>query len=287
MDAQKAVGFARAVINHLVRRRATVYAAALSYSFIFALFPLLLFAAALSGFLDAGNHTTLFRGPAAHLVAPALRRLILGAMGSASRFKSPTLLSAGAIGFVGAMSSALRQLMNALNEAYGIQRSRRGVVVTLALSVGLGLLLGILVVLAQMVTVAGSTLVRWILTQAGQGSVPSALASGVPWVLFLLMLWFVLTLVYNWLPESSRPFHWFLPGTLTALGLWVLMSWGFSIYVGHFAHYDRTYGSLGGVILLLLYLYLVSLTLLLGGIVNAVAEARGPVIPIDPTHREM
>ncbi len=266
--------FLGTVRDQMRRHRVTVYAAALSYSFIFALFPLLLFVAALLAFLGAGHRIPILHGPESHLLAPGLLRLLEGAITSASRFKSPTLLSVGAIGFLGAMSSAIRQLMTAFNAVYGIETSRRGFLATFALSVGLGLILGLLVVFAELVMVAGSHVIRSITLQSGMSGVSLALSQGVSWGLFLLTLWCVLTLLYNWLPESSTRFRWFLPGTVTALLLWLIMSWGFSLYVSHFAHYDRTYGSLGGVILLLLYLYLVSLTLLIGGLVNAIHDQR-------------
>lgn len=251
---------------------ATAYAAALSYSFILALFPLLLFLSALLGFWHVEDLRSILAGPAGRLIAPNIRSLIIKVTKSASRFKSPTLLSVGSLGFIGAMSSAMRQLMNALNHAYLLTRPRRTWWRALGISTGMGVLLGLLLVVAEVISILGSEMARWIAAVLLGRPHWAVTADLVQWALLLVLMWLVLTLIYNWLPDEPLPFRWLRPGTGMVIGLWIVISIGFAFYTGHFNYYDKTYGSLGGAILLLLYLYILSLALLLGGIVNAVWE---------------
>lgn len=259
----------RALVRRVQQGQTTAYAAALAYSFLFALFPLLLFLTALLGMLHLPSVKNYLEGPASVLIAPVLRQLILSVIANASRFKSPTLLSVGAAGFVWIMSSALRQLGNALNHAYGISQPRRPLLHSIAISVALGLFVGVLMVASVAVGTWGQDIISWIFLLARHHPPGATLAAVLRWVTLLVLVWVLLTLVYNWLPDQRQGFHWTLPGTLAALILWLLISLGFSLYATHFNHYNRTYGSLGAVILLLVYLYIVSFALLLGGEINA------------------
>lgn len=270
-----AAAWSKQLFRRIRRADTAAHAAALAYNFLFALFPLLLFLAALLGMLHLPSIKTYLEGPAGELMAPSLRSLILTSISEASRFKSPALLSVGAAGFVTAMSGALRQLVNALNYAYRVAQPKRKFWKTLLLSVGLGVFLGVLIVVSEVVSLVGGDIVRWLaLTVLHHNPSPWA-AEAVRWAVFLALMWFTLTLVYNWLPDDAGPFRWMTPGTFVAMVLWILISLGFSVYAGHFDHYNKTYGSVGVVILLMLYLYVLSFALLVGGEINALWATDG------------
>lgn len=245
------------------------YAAALAYNFLFALFPLLLFLAALLGLLHLPSVKNFFDGPVSALIAPNLKRLILRSTAEASRRRSPTLASLGAAGFIWAMSGSLRQLIDALNHAYEMVPARRKVWKTYLLSLGLGVFLGVLMLAAEALVTAGSNLIRWAYAAWFHNRPGFLLTEMLRWCVFLALLWSIPTLIYNWLPDRSDRFYWLSPGTLVVMGLWIVISLGFSFYSAHFNTYNLTYGSLGGVILLLLYLYILAFSLLLGGEINA------------------
>jgi membrane protein len=79
----------------------------------------------------------------------------------------------------------------------------------------------------------------------------------------------VVALLYYFAPDANQPFRWITPGGFIGIALWVLASIGFSIYVSNFGSYNKTYGSIGTVIILLLYLYISSLAILFGAELNA------------------
>ncbi len=91
----------------------------------------------------------------------------------------------------------------------------------------------------------------------------------------LIVMLFVLVgiaLVYYFAPAVEQHWRWVTPGSALALGLWLAMSFGLRMYVAYFGNYDTTYGSIGGVILLMLWLYLAGLALLIGAEVNSEIE---------------
>ena len=93
----------------------------------------------------------------------------------------------------------------------------------------------------------------------------------IQWFTFILVLLLTFGLVYRYLPDQKDiKCSWFSPGSITAILLWLLLTNGFRIYLNYFNNYDKTYGSLGAVIILLLWLYLTALVILTGGAINAV-----------------
>ncbi len=264
------VPVAKALFHRVQTTDTAAYAAALAYNFLFALFPLLLLLTALLGLLHLPSIANFFRGPARVLMAPSLRHLILAVTTEARRHRSPTLISLGAIGFIWAMSGAIRQLIDALNHAYRIARPKRRIWVTILLSVGLGLLVGILLTIAEAIMALGGDAIAWLSSGVVHQPVSPLLMEWIRWAVLLALMWIVLTVVYNWLPDHVERVHWMTPGTGAVMVLWILISAGFAFYVSHFNHYNKTYGSLGAVILLMLYLYILSFALLLGAELNAI-----------------
>jgi hypothetical protein len=95
-------------------------------------------------------------------------------------------------------------------------------------------------------------------------------AINIPIVIFFVLVG--IALVYYLAPAVEQHWRWVTPGSVVALGLWLAMSWGLRLYVGRFADYNATYGSIGGIILLMLWLYLTGVVLLVGAEINAEIE---------------
>lgn len=263
------MGRAKRLMARISHADTASYAAALAYNLLFALFPLLLFLTALLALLHLPAVTNFFRGPTKLLVAPNVRHLLLSTLETAHRYRSPTLLSLGALGFISAMSGALRQLVDALNHAYGYTKLTRPIWKTIAVSVGLGILSGPLFVVSEVVVTIGGDLVRILSAHWFHHLPDPALVLLIRWGALLATIWILLVLAYNWLPDHTDRFRWLSVGMVVAIVGWIGISLGFSYYAAHFNHYNLTYGTLGGVILLMLYLYILSFVLLLGADVDA------------------
>jgi membrane protein len=95
----------------------------------------------------------------------------------------------------------------------------------------------------------------------------------VQWPLLIILVMFGLAVLYRYAPDRDKPqWRWVSAGAIAATILWIVASIGFTVYVANFNSYDKTYGSLGGVVILLTWLYLSTLSVLFGAVINAQSE---------------
>ena len=246
--------------------------AALSYYFLFALFPMLLFLTAMIGLLPVPQLmdrlmeyvTRVLPGDSASVVERTLREITRGATGG--------LLSVGAAAALWAGSSGMASLMAALNIAYDADDrrpwwKRRGIAIVLTVIFSVFTLCGLLLL------VFGGTIGEAVASHVGLGSVFTVAWNVGRWVVAILVVAGGISLIYYLAPAVKQPWYWVTPGSAVALGGWLLASYGLQRYVAYVGNYNATYGSIGGVILLLLWFYLTAVILLTGAEVNAEIES--------------
>ena len=185
--------------------------------------------------------------------------------------------SGGALGFaaiVGLLlalwsaSRGMSGLITAINIAYE-EKERRGFfkLNLIALGLTLGLLAGgiIAITLVAVLPAAARLL--------GLGSATKWLLLLAQWPLLIVLVMLGLAMLYRFAPDRDKPqWRWVSPGAVAATILWIVGSVAFTVYVANFNSYDKTYGSLGGVVILLTWLYLSALMVLLGAVINAQSE---------------
>lgn len=256
-------------------------AAEMAFRFLFALFPFLLFLAALVGFVGArvGAENLFAAGMAflALLAPPEVQQVLDDAVAGMVGTHSPALLSLGALGALWGAAGGLGTLNKGLNRAYEVAAGRPfwiqqpvALVATMALAV---LMLGGVALYAF-----GEGLGQLMAAHLGLGDRFLALwtvlrGPGVAGGLALVLL-----LLYALLPNTRVGLRQAAPGALFATVGWVALTVGFSFYLSNFGSYDRTFGSLGAAAILMVWMYFVSVVLLIGGELNALL-ARGPRSP--------
>ena len=118
--------------------------------------------------------------------------------------------------------------------------------------------------------VYGPRLIHWVSSEFGLDGIVGVLLGGMQWVLIVGLLLTTFNLLYTYGPHLRRHrWRWLTPGTVAALVIWLLVSVGFKIYLAHFNKYSATYGSLGAVIILMMWLYLTGIAVLAGAEINA------------------
>ncbi|MCY1022031.1 YihY/virulence factor BrkB family protein [Pyxidicoccus sp. MSG2] len=243
-------------------------AGALTFRAILALFPFLLFLVSLAGvIIDPAQAQTLIAELAK--VAPQEVVKILGDRINALAESNPVgLLTVGGVGAVWAASSGIVALMDALNAMYGVKESRPfWKLRAIALGVTLG---GAVVAIAAAMAILVTPVIADKLGPAG---------IVLTWIrlpvagLVVMFLWAVL---YYVLPDVKQTFRFITPGSVVGVIIWVVASWGFSKYVANFGKYDVNYGAIGGVIVMLLWMWISAQTILLGAEINAILEHRSP-----------
>ena len=169
---------------------------------------------------------------------------------------APGLLSVGILGTVWAASGAFAALMNALNRAYDVQETRpfwkvRGIAILMMLGLSALILIGVLLL------VAGPFIGRTLAEVLTLGDEFMFVWNIVRWPAALLFMITTVGLLFYFAPDANQPFRWITPGGVVGILLWVLASVAFNLYLSSdFNTYNKIYGSIGTVIILLLYLYI-------------------------------
>lgn len=243
------------------------YGAALSYQVFFSLFPFLFFLLALlealniPGFWDSllDQSRTVLPGQAAVVVEQATEQI-------RGQAQSSSLLSLWIIVTLWSASSAVRTTMHALNVAYDVEE--RPAWKRYPLSILYTILLAVLIIVAVGLMLIGPQIAEQLAQQIGLDSVFVMLWQWLRIPAATLLLVAVLALIYYLFPNIDQPFRILTPGAVLTVLVWMVASLGFSVYVNKFGNFGAIYGSLAGIIVLLVYIYISASVLLFGAEVN-------------------
>lgn len=264
-------GTLKATFQRFQRDDILSISAGLAYYLILALFPFILVLVSILGTFStpefANNVLDYFKqvlpGPVYQTVNDYLGDTIAG------QNKAPGLLSVGIIGTIWAASGAFSALMNALNKAYDVEETRpfwKAKLIAILMTLGLTLIILVGVLLLTI----GPQIGEWIANFAGLGEEFMMAWSIARWPIALMFMVLSVAMLYYFAPDANQPFRWITPGGLVGVLLWVLASVAFNLYVSSdFNTYNQTYGTIGTVIILLLYLYISSIAILFGAELNA------------------
>jgi membrane protein len=247
------------------------HAAAMAYYFLFALFPFLLFLTTLMALLPIPHLLEYMLSHAARLLPGEAFTLIQDNIRALFMNKQQGLLSLGFLLALWASSNAIISIMDAMNKLYEVKEGRpfwKVRLVAITLVIGLSLLFLLALVLLMFGTKIGDMIADMI--NFGTAFKIAWNVMLIPVILFLLIL--AVATIYFLTPDVEHEWIWISPGAVVAIPSWILMSLGFSYYINNFGSYDKTYGSIGAVIVLLLWLYLSGFIVLIGAVINSVIE---------------
>lgn len=251
-------------------------AAALSYYFVFSLFPFLFFLTTLTAYIPYVRRSVdtmlaraqaLLPAEAMGLVDAHLRELVTK--------PRPQLLTIGLLVTLYSASRGVDAVRKALNLAYDVKESRptwKTEAVAFGMTIGGALLLLVSVALLA----AGGHIGFWVAERLGIGTGYVFVWSWLRWPVTAGVVTLCAALGYYLLPDVKQKFKFITPGSVIGTIVWLLATWGFSIYAGHFGSYNVTYGSIGGVIVLLTWFYITGFIFLMGGEMNAIIESVSP-----------
>jgi membrane protein len=244
-------------------------AAQLAYYFFLALFPFLICViASLSvfGFADRGRMLLLFL-LARFVPAPAVQ-LIGATIDQVIQASGPLKMSFGIVASLWSASMGMGAIMSTLNAAYKVPETRslfRQYLVAIELTAGIAVLL----ITSVLIAVFGDD----VIAALASGNFVFAVWKIAKWPLGFVLLALAFEITYYFAPDLSEPdWHWITPGTLAGIFLLIAVSIGSRIYLRYSSSYGAAYGSLGAVIVLLLWFYLSGIALLAGGVLNAVLQ---------------
>lgn len=243
-------------------------AAQLAFYFLLGLFPALLVVLSLLAYLplDAAIGPTIERmqafmpAEAGALVQRELDTLLQGAHGG--------LVSFALVGALWSSSSAMSAVISTLNRAYDIEEWRPWWKTRL-IAIALTMALAVFVVAAFALVIGGADLARALSSWLGAGDVFRQVWTYAQWPVAFALVVFAIDLVYHFAPNADTEWVWVSPGSLLATALWLLASIGFRLYLQYMGTIGAVYGTIGSVVVLLLWFYLSGLAILIGAELNA------------------
>ena len=256
--------------------------ASLAYYFILAVFPAMLFVLSVIGFLTAAGSawqaslfTTLARvmpESASDLVQKTFREISQASGAGKAAF--------GILGALWASSQGVAAVMQSLNVAYEVKENRP-FWKQKAIAIALTLALAVLVLGALGIMLFGTKAAGFLASQLGLGNALVFAWRFAQWPAVLAVMFAAFAVTYYLAPNLKEPeWHWITPGSASGMACWLVASFALKIYLHFFNSYSKTYGSVGAVIILLLWLYITGLSILLGGEINSeIDKATGVPTP--------
>ena len=264
-------------------------AAGLSYYFALSLFPLLIALACIVPYLPIANLWDKVLWAMGRIVPSEAMGLVQKVVTDVLAQTHPKLLSVGILGTIYAATGGFSSMIEALNVAYDVPETRPWWH-TRALAFGLTFLIGAFFVVALAVMVVGPQFGGWLAAKVGMGTLFADVWNYLRWGVAVAFTVLGVEVLYFMAPNVKQRFWATLPGATLAVAAWLAASYALGIYFQHFANFNKTYGTLGAVVALFMWLYWTNNFILFGAELNSElrkAIGKNPlpvkenVVPID------
>ena len=265
---------AKATVTAVVDDHCVGLAAQLAYYFLLALFPALLFLVAIVGYFPNQHAMDELLAIVSRVAPRALIELLTAQLQELERGQHAGLAMLGIAGAAWSSSAAMAAIITALNHTYRVAEWRpwwKRRLVALALTLALAVFSSV----SLFLMLAGSQVASLVAAWLGIGMVAAPVWQVMRWPLAAAVIVLAIDLVYHFAPNRPQRWPWVTVGAVTATSLWIMSSVVFKLYITQMGTYNLTYGAIGGVIVVLLWLYMSSLAILIGAELNSVmAQSR-------------
>ncbi len=252
---------------NVVRNHTLQMAAALAYYFVLSLFPALILLSAVVAYLpvpDLFNQALALLATFLPADAMGLVQRVLADVISPNK---GTFLSLGILGTLWAASGGFAAMIEALNIAYDV-RDDRPFWKTRPLAVGLAFLTGALLLMALSVMVVGPRFGEWLAGRVQLSELFVLLWPFIHWTIAIGFTILAVEALYFLAPNVKQRLRATLPGAVVAVGCWIALSYLLGIYFRHFGNFNKTYGTLGAAVALMIWFYWTGFAMLVGAELN-------------------
>jgi membrane protein len=269
------VDFLKLTYKEIDEDHVMAFAGNLTYKGLFAIFPFFTFLLSLLGLFNATDLVNTMVDKLSSVAPQSATKFVEGQLLSITQSQAESAFTFGAIISIllalWGVSGAFRSVMEAMNVMYEVEEDRPFWKVY-GLSIFMSLAVIVLLVGALVLVIFGESIGVRVADLVGLGSVFATLWSIVQWPVVALVVLFAFALIYYFAPAAKQRFRWISPGSILAFVFWLIFSLLFSLYASMAGSYNETYGSLAGVIILMLYVYYSALIMLVGAEINQVIE---------------
>lgn len=268
--------FVKEAYREYVHDNVSDSAATLSYYFFFSLFPFLVFLATMTAYIPGvKSSVTTMLARARAILPPQAMGIIDEHVHGLINQPRPKLLTIGLLVTLYSASRGVDAVRKALNLAYDVKESR-SFWKTEAIAFGMTLGGALLVLVGVAALAAGGDLGLWLARHLDFAKEYVFIWSWARWPVTAGVIMLAAAIGYYLLPDVEQEFRFITPGSIFGTLVWLAATWGFGFYAGHFGSYNVTYGSIGGVIVLMTWLYISGFVFLMGGEINAILEDHHP-----------
>ena len=243
-------------------------AAALSYFFVLSLFPALIFLSAIVAYLPVPDLFNQALGLMARFLPADTMGLVRRVLADVVSPNKGTFLSFGILGTLWAASGGFAAAIEALNVAYEV-KDDRPFWKTRPLAVGLAFITGALMLVALSVMIVGPRFGEWLADKVHLSNLFILLWPLIHWTIAVGFTILAVEVLYFIAPNVKQRFTATLPGAILAVSCWIALSYLLGIYFRHFSNFNKTYGTLGAAIALMIWLYWTGFAMLAGAELNA------------------
>lgn len=272
VDVMTSKGFVQDLMLRIQHVEISALAAQLAYFFLLSFFPLLIFLVTLLPYLNL--ETTQVYSFLVNVVPDEVYRLIESTLNEVLTNRNSSLLSIGILGTIWSASKGINALIRALNKAYDTE-GRVGILdrgLSLIFTIAFVIVIGV----ALLLPVFGQQIGHFLFSIVGIEEEFESLWNNIRWSMPPLLIFVVLMGIYWFVPNTNPRLKlmgvW--PGAMFSTIAWLTLTYAFSFYISNFGNYSATYGSIGGVIILMLWLYFTGMILIFGGVLNATMQKR-------------
>lgn len=270
-DSTTKDGFVKQLVVRIQKVDVTGLSSQLAFFFLLSLFPLLIFLMTLLPFLnlDQMQIFDFIREYAPDNVASLIETTLKEVLNN----RSGGLLSIGALATIWSASKGMNALTKALNRSYYVIEGRNFAIARV-MSVAFTIMLIAVIVLALALPIFGQQIGVVVFSYLGWEDNFVQLWNKIRWLLPFALIFVTFTLIYWVVPSIKIPLRTVIPGAIIATVGWIATSVGFSFYISNYGNYSSTYGSIGAIIVLMMWLYISSIILIACGQLNAVVFDR-------------
>lgn len=261
--------FGKELVEEFQKDDVPVLASSQAYYYLLAIFPMLILILSLLPYfsIDSERIMGFISSNVPGGTAEMLRENIVSVVDK----PSGGLLTIGILGTLWSASNGVNAFIKAANIAYNVEETRSFIKVRL-ISIGLTLGMILAIVVAIMLPVFGDVIITFVTDLLRLPDSTVILFQILRWAVSIIVMAGVLMALYHIAPNEKIPFKSIIPGALTTAVLWQVISLLFSFYISNFGNYSATYGSLGGIIILMLWFFLTGIILMVGAEINVITS---------------
>lgn len=252
----------------IMRNHTMALAAGLSYYFVLSLFPALILAASIVSFLPVPNLFDRILAAMQSVVPADSMGLVRAILKDVITPNKGSFLTLGILGTLWSASGGFASLIEALNVAYDVPETRP-IWKTRLLAIGLMIVIGGLLVVGAFSMFLGPQFGAWLASKLHLSGAFAVVWPYLRWAISIAFTVLAVELLFYWGPNVKQRFWATLPGAMVGVGFWIASSYALGLYFQQFAHFNKTYGTLGAAVALMVWLYWSWLFILAGAEVNA------------------